>query len=531
MFLNRNLITAEEHATTSSEASGIFDLQSQSVLKQAGRWPAVVTTVYEIVYSVTVSAGTYTLRGGYNDAYTVDWGDGTTTSETTQDAAHTYASSGTYSIKLDVTGTYYYPKFWGHTSDAQKINSFVVDAGANLGTSLFASWENASNLTTFTIPDAVMTSVTDLRNTWAGCSSLTSFPLLSIGNVATVNRTWYNCTSLASMPSLDYSSCTDFFRAWRNDTSLTTFPANAFDSTGTLGVNAFNEAFQNCALTAQSIENILTSLDTNGAAGVTLDISNGTNANVSTWSSAAITAYNKLVGKGWNIAQNGEVPSTLITNGLVLNLDAANANSYSGSGTAWNDVSGNNNHGTLTNGPTFVITNGGSIVFDGTNDYVAETSALSDSFLQGDWTISFWVKVDSVVTGGYSVQRNLLQHGGNSTNAGLSLTQRSSSFALVPYSFSALAGSTTVSNNTWYNVVFTHNSTSYGRQIYLNGALDGSNTATATYAGTGSNARIGGMTTLGHPLDGNIAIVLAYNRVLTATEILQNYNLTEGRFA
>nr|BAR39979.1 hypothetical protein [uncultured Mediterranean phage uvMED] len=233
------------------------------------------------------------------------------------------------------------------------------------------------------------------------------------------------------------------------------------------------------------------------------------------------------------LKQAGRWPAiaTTITNGLVLNLDAANANSYSGSGTAWNDVSGNSNNGTLTNGPTFVATNGGSIVFDGTDDYVAETSALSDSFLQGNWTISFWVKLDTVITGGYAVQRNLLQHGANSTNAGLSLTQRSSSFALVPYSASAVTGSTTVSINTWYNVAFTHNSTSYARQIYLNGSLDGSNTYSAAYTGTGTNTRIGGSVSLGNPLDGNIAIVLAYNRVLTATEILQNYNSTQGRFA
>ena len=61
----------------------------------------------------------------------------------------------------------------------------------------------------------------------------------------------------------------------------------------------------------------------------------------------------------------------IVTSGLVLALDAADRNSYPGSGTTWTDLSGNANNGTLTNGPTFNSANGGSIVFDGTNDFEA----------------------------------------------------------------------------------------------------------------------------------------------------------------
>lgn len=60
----------------------------------------------------------------------------------------------------------------------------------------------------------------------------------------------------------------------------------------------------------------------------------------------------------------------IITDGLVFCLDAANSKSYPGTGTAWTDLSGNDNNGTLTNGPTFDSSNGGSIVFDGVNDQV-----------------------------------------------------------------------------------------------------------------------------------------------------------------
>jgi hypothetical protein len=60
----------------------------------------------------------------------------------------------------------------------------------------------------------------------------------------------------------------------------------------------------------------------------------------------------------------------IATNGLILALDSGDRNSYSGSGTSWTDLSGNGNTGTLTNGPTYSSTNGGSIVFDGSNDYI-----------------------------------------------------------------------------------------------------------------------------------------------------------------
>lgn len=77
-----------------------------------------------------------------------------------------------------------------------------------------------------------------------------------------------------------------------------------FDTTGTLNSNAFTNAWTHCALTAQSIENILTSLDTNGASNITLGINGGTNAGKTTWSTAANTAYNNLITKGWTISYN-----------------------------------------------------------------------------------------------------------------------------------------------------------------------------------------------------------------------------------
>tara|TARA_R100000005_G_C4924489_1_gene156262 strand:- start:297 stop:677 length:381 start_codon:yes stop_codon:yes gene_type:complete len=115
---------------------------------------------------------------------------------------------------------------------------------------------------------------------------------------------WRACTLLTSFPSITPTSGTDFGGAWFNCTSLSNYPANQFDTTGTLTSGAFSVAFSNCALTAQSIENILTSLDTNGSQNITLQIGGGTNAGKSTWSTAANTAYDNLITKGWTINFN-----------------------------------------------------------------------------------------------------------------------------------------------------------------------------------------------------------------------------------
>ena len=109
---------------------------------------------------------------------------------------------------------------------------------------------------------------------------------------------------MTSVAQINVSSGTNFSQAWINCTSLTDFSANVFDTTGTLAANAFQFTWQNCALTAQSIENILVSLDTNGASSIDLDIDGGTNASKATWTAAANTAYDNLIGKGWTIDFN-----------------------------------------------------------------------------------------------------------------------------------------------------------------------------------------------------------------------------------
>ena len=181
--------------------------------------------------------------------------------------------------------------------DVSKCSNFVI------------TWRYCSGLTSF--PALDFSSATSFGYTWMSCSSLTSFPTLSTTSLAEgFEGTWYGCGQLTTIPICDYSSATTFNGAWVNCSNLTTIPANLFDTTGTLAANAFSNAFVNDKLSAQSIENLLVSLVANGATGVTLSMNGGSNANTSTWSTAANNAYLELVNnRGWTITQNGTAPT------------------------------------------------------------------------------------------------------------------------------------------------------------------------------------------------------------------------------
>ncbi len=155
----------------------------------------------------------------------------------------------------------------------------------------------------------------------------------------------------------------------------------------------------------------------------------------------------------------------IVTDGLVLALDAANSKSYPGSGTAWNDISGNSNNGTLTNGPTFSSADGGSILFDGTNDYIngVHNSQLDTT---GDMTGEVWFQLTETASDWVRVLGK-----GDATNRtfGLWYNTGSSYFLYQRYGSSGNVGilhTSTVTLNTWWHMVGTSSGTSH--VFYLN---------------------------------------------------------------
>ena len=159
-----------------------------------------------------------------------------------------------------------------------------------------------TNLTNMPLLD--MSNGTTFESCWNACTSLVNFPAIDMPSATSIRYAWSNCSNLGSFSAIDLTSCTDFYAAWRSCSSLTNFPANMFDTTGTLTSSAFGDTWSGCALTAQSIENILVSVDANGQSNIVLGIDAGTNAGQSTWTAAANTAYTNLINKGWTITFN-----------------------------------------------------------------------------------------------------------------------------------------------------------------------------------------------------------------------------------
>jgi hypothetical protein len=232
----------------------------------------------------------------------------------------------------------------------------------------------------------------------------------------------------------------------------------------------------------------------------------------------------------------------IITEGLVLALDAGNTKSYPGSGTTWFDKSGNARNGTLTNGPTYNSANGGSIVFDGVDDYVGGTGLDNASSALGG---------SSAVTVNTWVKRNILSLGTGRTFFGFFnisgvhklLLNFNSTDQITIFGRSAdesgqgvVTVSSFTSTTSWYNVTGIWIYGTNTMLCYVNGILQ-STTGTVTFsqstlaAGTASDRnRIGAEGASSTLFPGNIAQTQIYNRALSPAEIQQNFNATRGRY-
>jgi hypothetical protein len=218
----------------------------------------------------------------------------------------------------------------------------------------------------------------------------------------------------------------------------------------------------------------------------------------------------------------------IVTDGLVLCLDAGNSKSYPGTGTTWTDLSGNNNNGTLTNGPTFSGANKGSIVFDGSNDYVNAVTAtsLGINSVSTGFTISIWFKTSGGVE--YYLFDNF--------NGSKDISLRVDAGVLEVYMaatgvINAVRFGSGYNNNVWHNFTITWNGSNL-LTAYANSISIGTNGTTLSGSFESNAAfRIGSRpVSPGAFFAGNIAQVSVYNRALTAQEIQQNHNALKGRF-
>ena len=208
------------------------------------------------------------------------------------------------------------------------------------------------------------------------------------------------------------------------------------------------------------------------------------------------------------------------TDGLVLHLDAGNIRSYAGTGNTAYDLSGLGNTSALTNGPTYLSSNLGTFVLDGTNDYIlvnsqanilSKTAYTKIAYIY----ISNFSTANNIISGGFSGQHAFWMSSTDKLHAGHN------------GAWNTVVGATSLSLNTWYFAAVTY-SDSTGWKLYLNGREDGTSATTTTF--TGNQEIVIGAYSSGNNFTGRISNIQVYNRALTATEIFQNYHATKGRY-
>jgi hypothetical protein len=218
---------------------------------------------------------------------------------------------------------------------------------------------------------------------------------------------------------------------------------------------------------------------------------------------------------------------SIVTDGLVMYLDAANPRSYPGTGTSWYDMSGRNTS-TLVNGPTY---SNGNFLFNGTDEYCYfDDSSNYFDFSNSSFTVSFWIKTSSANNMGY-IKKGTTDGWGIAMNSGIF-----NAYIISGSSFVASRVTTqTYNTGSWINVsvTFTTNTTTQNLNnvsIYINNQLDqGSLTSKRAYGGSTGNVKICSMGGSEFFM-GNLSSIQIHNRSLTVTEILQNFNALKTRY-
>ena len=221
----------------------------------------------------------------------------------------------------------------------------------------------------------------------------------------------------------------------------------------------------------------------------------------------------------------------IVTNGLLVHFDAAQLISYPGTGTVWSDLSGNKTTGSLVNGPTFSTTNGGTIVFDGTNDRVDITRNLAN--FTGGMTLEAWVYATNTTDFARIME---LGNGIRTNNIGFYRVNANNFlgvFMQFPDNVNAsldIGVNNVYQINTWHNFAFTADGTNW--RLFKNGSQVA--IATQSYLPTNTTRAVNtiGSTSGAYRefFKGDIPIARIYNRALSATELLQNFNAQRVRF-
>ena len=213
----------------------------------------------------------------------------------------------------------------------------------------------------------------------------------------------------------------------------------------------------------------------------------------------------------------------LVTDRLVLALDAGNIKSYPGSGASWVDLSSNSNNATLFNSPTY---SDGNLTFNGSTQY-AQANSVTDEIVSGDFTLM------AIIKGGTQDHKSILSFNTNTGGNRQLWMVRNAGMGMYDGGTWNI-GSIDVDDNQWHLVMATYDYSTKGLKTYTDGVLD-LNVTTNTQINVQSSdtANIGmefdGGSASDH-FNGSIPMVYVYNRVLSQDEVTQNFEAFKTRF-
>jgi hypothetical protein len=253
----------------------------------------------------------------------------------------------------------------------------------------------------------------------------------------------------------------------------------------------------------------------------------GTNINTAT------NALNYFNGQSNFLSSNLDYPS-IVTTGLTLMIDAGFTPSYPRTGATWNDLSGNNNNGTLVASPTFSGANQGSLLFNGSSQYA--TLATPSLYTGNQLSITLWSRLTNPTTPpassiieGFDSSNNRVFNVHNPWNDNIVYWDCGNT--TTTYDRINSAALTTAQKTGWHYYGFTKNATTGVMNIYLDGSLLATGTTKTKSLTTCTNIRIGSSPSNVNFYAGNIGNIQTYNRELSSTEILQNYNSQLSRYS
>jgi hypothetical protein len=490
------------------------------------------TNYWEVTVEITTDNQNFNIYlSGLSVDISINWGDGTTSAyNSTGWANKTYSAPGSYDIRITGSfGSRGNVRFGMGSSDKPRLKSTSV-----IG---------------------IMGGLHNFKNTFAGCTGLTSIPsnlfiYYPDVNLNVFDSTFSRCSGLTSIPEDLFKNQTrlgrgEFFATFYNCTGLTTIPENIFRYNTLVGSASFNYTFSGCTsltnipedifryntdvdrlsfvyvfdrvtIPTSTYNGILTSLNTYLGSKSGMQFNAGNSAH----SGSGTTARDALVANGWTILDGSD---------LVLNLDSQNLNSYAGSGTDWYDLSGFNNNAKLING---AYHDGQHIIFDGSNDYAEVlNNVYINNCLNANFTFDIWVFMNAPQIRSFG---KIISKGGYFAPGfnGISLATNNNVISAF-WQYRTSNGSvstlleTNLTSNGWTNLVYTRSNGLLS--LYKNGQFVSSINNTYDLR-SNYNLRIGSNYQPDNQAKQKVAVLKQYRTSLTSQEILDSYNAYSNRF-